>query len=104
MTNICVSQAIKTYYSSLDISVGTVTGYGLDGRGFDSRQEQETLLHCVQTGSWAHPASYPVDTLGNFASDKRSEREADHSSPTSAEIKNGGAISPRQHRFLWHDA
>jgi hypothetical protein len=27
--------------------------------------------------------------------------EADHSPPTSAEVKNGGAISPCQHMYLW---
>jgi hypothetical protein len=34
-----------------------------DGRerlGFDSRQGQEILLHDVQTGSGAQPASYPI--------------------------------------------
>jgi hypothetical protein len=72
-----------------------VTGYRLDDRGFDSRQGQETFLHCVQT------ASYPVGSVSNFAGYKGSEREADHSSPSSAEVKNGGAITPLPHRFLW---
>jgi hypothetical protein len=41
------------------------TGYGLDGRGVDSRQRQDLyLLQSVQTGSGAHPASYPVGTRG----------------------------------------
>jgi hypothetical protein len=40
---------------------------------------------CVQTGSGAHPASYPMSTGGSFP---RPRRDADHSPPSSAEIKN----------------
>jgi hypothetical protein len=47
---------------SRDSSVGIATGYGLDGPGFDF-----SLLHSVQTGSGAHPASYPIGTGGSFA-------------------------------------
>jgi hypothetical protein len=44
---------------------------------------------CVQTTSGVHPASYPTDTGGPFPGDKvRPERDADHSSPSSAEVKN----------------
>jgi hypothetical protein len=31
-------------------------------------------------------------------------READHSSPSSAEAKNGGAIPPLPHTSSWHSA
>jgi hypothetical protein len=35
--------------------------------GMDSRQGQDvSLLHDVQTGSGAHPASYPMSTGGSF--------------------------------------
>jgi hypothetical protein len=44
---------------------------------------------CVQTGSGAHPASYPVGTGGPFPGGKaRPGRDADHSPPSSAEVKN----------------
>jgi hypothetical protein len=44
---------------------------------------------CVQTGSEAHPASYPMGTGGPFPGTKaRPGREADHSPPSSAEVKN----------------
>jgi hypothetical protein len=46
-----------------------------------------SLLHVVQTGSGAHPASYPVDTEGSSSGVKRPELETDHSPPTSAEVK-----------------
>jgi hypothetical protein len=37
----------------------------------DSRQRQEIFfLHNVQTGSGAHPASYPLGTGGSFPGDK----------------------------------
>jgi hypothetical protein len=42
----------------------------------------------IQTGSGAHPASYPVGTGGVFPGVKRPWREADNSHPTSAHVKN----------------
>jgi hypothetical protein len=43
---------------------------------------------CVQTGSAAHPASCTVGTGGSFPGGKaRPERDADHSPPSSAEVK-----------------
>jgi hypothetical protein len=30
------------------------------------RSKRFFLLHCVQTGSWAHPSSYPMGTGGSF--------------------------------------
>jgi hypothetical protein len=52
-----------------------------------------SLLHSVQTATGAHPASYPVGTEGV----KLPEREADHSPPSSAQVKNGGTIPPLPH-------
>jgi hypothetical protein len=44
---------------------------------------------CVQTGFGAHPASCPMGTGGSFPGDKaRPGRDADHSPPSSAEVKN----------------
>jgi hypothetical protein len=53
-----------------------------------------SLLHVVQTGSCAHPASYPMVPVVISSGVKRPRRKADHSPPTSAETKNGGAILP----------
>jgi hypothetical protein len=47
-----------------------------------------SLRHCVQTGSGAHPASYQMDTGGSFQEVNRPGREADHSLPSSAEVRN----------------
>jgi hypothetical protein len=46
---------------SLDSSVGVALGYGLDGWGSIPGSS-----HSVQTGSEAHPASYPIGTGANF--------------------------------------
>jgi hypothetical protein len=70
-------------------SVGIATGYELDGRGNGVRVPvgaRLSFLHVVQTGSQAHPASSPMDTEGSFLGGKAPT--ADHSSATSAEVKN----------------
>jgi hypothetical protein len=41
-----------------------------------------------QTGSEAHPASYPMDT-GSFPGVKREGRGVDHPPPSSAEVEEG---------------
>jgi hypothetical protein len=44
---------------------------------------------CVQTGSGAHPASYPMGTVCPFHGGKAQPgRDADHSPPSSAEVEN----------------
>jgi hypothetical protein len=58
------------------------------GFGFPS------LLHDVQVSCGAHLASYTMGTVAVFKRVKRQGREADHSHPSSAEAKNGGAIHP----------
>jgi hypothetical protein len=65
--------------------------YGLDDRGsrvrFLARDGNFSLHHRVQTGSGAHPASYPMGNRSSFPGDKWLGREADHSPPSSAEVK-----------------
>jgi hypothetical protein len=66
-------------------------GYGLDDRGSRVRSPAGavnfSLHHRVQNGSGAHLASYPMGTRGYFPGGKRPGREADHSPPSSAEVK-----------------
>jgi hypothetical protein len=59
---------------------------GLDGQGASIRFP----LHRVQTGSGAHRASHKLGMMTPSQSIKRQEREADHSPPSSAQVKNGG--------------
>jgi hypothetical protein len=75
---------------SRDSAVGIATGYGLDDRGFGVRVSVGSKIFSflvVQTGSGAHPASYPMGTRGSFSGGKAPRREADHSPPASAEVK-----------------
>jgi hypothetical protein len=59
----------------------------------------------VQTGCGARAVSYPIVTGRYFrAGVKRTVREPDHSPPSSAEFKNGGAIPPLPHTSLWLSA
>jgi hypothetical protein len=83
-----VSLVISTVSESS--SVGIALGYGLDDRGSRVRlpagARNFSLHHHVQNGSGAHPASYPIGTTDSVGV-KRPGREADHSHPSSAEVK-----------------
>jgi hypothetical protein len=63
-----------------------------------------SLFHRAQTGSGVHPT--PIQWIPRDLSSelKRSGRESDHSTPSSAEVKNGGALLPTPHTFSWHSA
>jgi hypothetical protein len=71
---------------SLDSSVGTVMGYGLDSRGTSPRPTLGPNQHCIQ---WVAGSL----SLGI----KQWEHEANHSSTSDAEVRNGGAIPPLPH-------
>jgi hypothetical protein len=61
---------------------------GWSGVRVPTRAGDFSLHHRVQTGSGAHPASCPMGNSGTFPGVKRQQREADHSPPSSAEVKN----------------
>jgi hypothetical protein len=84
---------------SRDSSVSIASGYRLDGQGsISGRGRYVSLLHSVQTGSVVHPASYPWPvSLGV----KRQGREADLTTPSSAEVKNGGAMFQLPYTSSW---
>jgi hypothetical protein len=70
-----------------DSSVGIATGFELDDRSLvPGRVRVFSLLHSIQKASWGHPA-YPLGTGGCFPVVKRLGREADHSFPSSADVK-----------------
>jgi hypothetical protein len=65
-----------------------VSDYGLDDQVIEVRSptgaEDFSSSPCVQTGSEARPASYPMGTGGPFPGGKvRPGRDADHSPPSS---------------------
>jgi hypothetical protein len=66
-----------------------MSDYGLDDRGsIPDRGRGFSSSLCVQTGSGAHPASYLMGTGGPFPwGEARPGRDADHSPPSSAEVK-----------------
>jgi hypothetical protein len=73
--------------------------------GLDSRQGHDvSLLRRVQTGSVAHPTSYPMGTGGSFRGDKRPWPEADYLFALSAEVKNCEPVPPLLHILSWHNA
>jgi hypothetical protein len=56
---------------------------------FESRKGQDfSPFPVVQTGSGAHSASYTVGIGGSFPGIKQPGSEADHSPPTSTDVKN----------------
>jgi hypothetical protein len=82
-----------TGYRSRVSSDSIVSDYGLDDRAIGVRSpagaKDFSSNLCVQTGSGAHPASYPMGTGGPFPGGKaRPGRDADHSPPSSAEVVN----------------
>jgi hypothetical protein len=67
------------------------TGWTTGRSRFDPRQRRKDFSSsfCVQTGSGAQPASCTMSTGGSFPGTKaRPGRDADHSSPSSAEVEN----------------
>jgi hypothetical protein len=76
---------------SCDTSVGIALSYGLEERGsrfrFPAEAGNFSLHHRFQNGCGAHPASYPTGTRGSFSGVKRPGREAVHSLPSSADVK-----------------
>jgi hypothetical protein len=75
----------------MDSSIGIATGFRLDILGSILTRNNFSLFYSVQTGSAAHPASYP---MSSGAYSQQPGREADNSPPSSIEVKNDGVIPP----------
>jgi hypothetical protein len=84
-TNMCCYRG-----AGLAQSVCLTTDWTTGRSGFDPRQRRGfSSSLCVQTGSGAHPASYPMGTGGPFSGGKvRQGLDADLSPPSSVEVKN----------------
>jgi hypothetical protein len=87
------SRPVLNYYSGyvragVAESVQCLTTDCTAGVRSPTEAEDFPSILCVQTGSGAHPASYTVGTGGSFPGGKaRPGRDADHSPPSSAEVK-----------------
>jgi hypothetical protein len=72
-------------------------GYRL---GFDSQQVQDfSLLHNVQTSSGTYASYNPIGPGVSFPRGK-----ADHSPPTTAEVRNDAGIPTHPHTSSWWGA
>jgi hypothetical protein len=73
-----VAQAVLCQTMDWTIGVRSLTG-----------ADDFSSSSCIQTGSGAHPVSYPMGTGGSFPGGKAQlGRDADHSPLSSAEVKN----------------
>jgi hypothetical protein len=74
-------------------------GLSAGRQGFDSRQGQKIVLLLTAYKPALGPIQPPIHWVPGALSPgvKRQGREADHSPPFSAEVKNGGAIPPIPH-------
>jgi hypothetical protein len=84
--SLCIIVLFILCHASRGSSGSIVTDYGLDDRAIEVRSptgaEDFSSSPCVQTGSGAHPASYPMGTSGTFPGGKaRPGRDACHLVP-----------------------
>jgi hypothetical protein len=93
------------YYSSWDKIVGIATMLQ-DGRPwFDAGRGRDiNVIHGVSSGSGSTqpPTQWVPEAVSLKA--KRQEREAEHSRPCSAEVKNVGATAPLLPMPSWYSA
>jgi hypothetical protein len=69
------------------------TGYVLDSRGsIPGIGKKISVPHSVHSGSVAYPSSNTMGTGALSPGVKQPGRDADHSFPSIADVKNGGAI------------
>jgi hypothetical protein len=75
---------------------GIATAYGLDG---------SVQFSAVTVSRPALLSSYPMRTGDSFSGElNRPGREADHLPPSSAGVKNSGAVPPLPHKSSWRGA
>jgi hypothetical protein len=74
-------------------SVGIVTDYGLNGRGSIPYRVEIFVSFPLHPGGFWGPPSLQSDYYRGFFS----RGEADHSVPSTAEVKNGGAVPSLSH-------
>jgi hypothetical protein len=86
--------------------ISLVRGVGIAGRpGFDFRQCKIFLFSTASRpalGSTQPPIQWVQWAFSPGV--KQEEREADHSAPSSAEVKKGEAMTPLPHMSSWHSA
>jgi hypothetical protein len=80
-----------SYITDYDSSVSIVSGYSLDNQGsrvqFLVSAGNFSLHYCIQNGSGAHPASYPMGTRDSFPGDKAARAWSWPLTPSNAKVK-----------------
>jgi hypothetical protein len=86
--------------------VAITTSYGLGQPEIDSRKWQKTVLYGTASRQALGPTQFPAQWVPEVPSQgvKRLGHEADHSPPTSVEVKNSGDIPPFPNMSSWRCA
>jgi hypothetical protein len=94
-----------TYRTNWDSLVGIATGYGLNSRGYIPDGGKVFLSFIAFTPALV-PTKPPTQWVQWALSPevKRLGREAYHSTPFIAEVKNGGVTPPLPHTSTWLSA
>jgi hypothetical protein len=84
----------------------TSLGYGLDDRGLESRQGLEIFLFTTLSRPVLGPTQPPIQWIPGALSlgVKRERREADHSPPSSSEVKNAWSYTSTPPTPSWRGA
>jgi hypothetical protein len=82
-----------------------MTGYGLNCWGLFPRKDK-SFLCSAESRLTLGPTQPTIQWVPGAVSlgVEQLECEAGHSPPSTAEVKNGGAIPPLLHMPLWHSA
>jgi hypothetical protein len=85
----------------MDSLIGMMMGYGMDGWGLIS-SEGNNFTFSTASKLALRPTQFPIQWVLGAPSlgVKWQGHEADHSPPSSAEVKNGGALPPFPHIFM----
>jgi hypothetical protein len=94
----------KSYTPISNSSVRIAMGYRLDVRGLIPGRGKRFLSTPPYPERLWVPPSLSIIPRTLSAGLKRSGREADHSPPSSTEVKNGGATPPVSHTSSWRGA
>jgi hypothetical protein len=90
----CYRDSFNSYEGNRVGSVGIATAIraarGVQARLPEGASDCFFLPHNARNGSVVHPVSYTMGTTASLSGVKRQRREASHSPPSIAEVRNGG--------------
>jgi hypothetical protein len=86
-------------------SVGIATSYELNGRGSIPGRGKVFLISIASRPA-LESTQPPIQWVPESLSSKLKwlGREADHSPPSSSDVRNGGAVTPLPNMSSWHSA